>query len=239
MGKVTRKSFSLKFFSLVACFAIFFAFFSEPLYAQVPGGNGPGGNGSGGKEMGAHQPSKPGGSDHGNGFKGSVGNGEKPSGKSDGRPGGANGKHERESDSRHGFHDKNKPPVSGQDYVNYMGERKILSSEELEPTNARVSKVSSSKNVSGPNVSVDVAFNKCINPRSITNSSVLINGQNLPESAKIIFNKNGDMLSIRLNYDDLLDISQYENGKQKIHIEVFNIQAFDGKISKGEIEVYF
>ena len=116
-----------------------------------------------------------------------------------------------------------------------MGERKMPSNEDLEPTKARVVCTNREEEVA----QIDIAFNQCINPLSIENNSILINGNPLPENAEIVFNRSGDTLSIKLSKDKLLNVSENVDGKEKIKIEVFNIQSFDGKISKEEVEAYF
>lgn len=145
------------------------------------------------------------------------------------------------------------------EYLNYLGERKSISNEELCAKKIKCSTLTDNY------IAIEIYFNQSINPSSVKTDSISINQKKISPQAKIIFNKNADIMTIRMNRADFdyLTEAEYECIRPPIEgellpppppafraeyinydsrefvIEIKNVSSFDGKKSNEEIDCYF
>ena len=142
---------------------------------------------------------------------------------------------ERPDPNRPDPHDKN-------DFYNFRGYRKIIVSDTIEVVNAYVSTSSSSsfwmfRKENNPNdeneIVIRLYFNQSIDPRSMTTEDVLINNENLPPESQVLFNKNSDIMTIKVIPSDIYKIELNHvtsmDGKVREHITVNNIKQSKSK----------
>ena len=145
------------------------------------------------------------------------------------------------------------------EYLNYLGERKSISNEDLCAKKIKCSTLTDNY------IAIEIYFNQSINPSSVKTDSISINQKKISPQAKIIFNKNADIMTIRMNRADFdyLTEAEYECRRLPIEgellpppppafraeyinydsrefvIEIKNVISFDGKKSNEEIDCYF
>ena len=139
---------------------------------------------------------------------------------------------ERPDPNRPDPHDKN-------DFYNFRGYRKIIVNDSIEVLNAYVSTSPSSSfwlfrkenNNDGENeneIVIRLQFNQSINPQSLTSENVLINDESLPPESQVLFNKNSDVMTIKIIPSDVYKIELNHvtsmDGKVSEHITVSNIK---------------
>ncbi len=133
-------------------------------------------------------------------------------------------------------------PHDNRDFYNFRGTRKIVISDSIEVVSAYVSTSSSSsffffhseRNSENENeVVIRLHFNQSINPRSITSEDVLINDENLPPESQVLFNKNSDVMTIKIIPSDIYKIELNHvasmDGKVREHITVDNFKQSKAK----------
>ena len=128
-------------------------------------------------------------------------------------------------------------PHDHRDFYNYRGYRKIIINDSIEVVNAYVTTSSSPsffffRNDSHPEneneIVIRLQFNQSINPRSITTEDVLVNDESLPPESQVLFNKNSDVMTIKIIPGDIHKIELNHvtsmDGKVREHITVDNIK---------------
>ena len=81
-------------------------------------------------------------------------------------------------------------------------------------------------------IEIYLQFNQSINPRSLTSENVLINDESLPPESQVLFNKNSDVITIKI----IPNVSQNETAEDNdseddvYKIELNNVTSMDGKV---------
>ena len=95
--------------------------------------------------------------------------------------------------------------------IKYRGERLSVSEEPFVITGVNVSR---SDNAT---VSLELKFNRNINPKTVSPYSIKINGESLPENARFSFNRKGDTVKVSLLQE-----------KNEFSLEVNGITSYEG-----------
>ena len=119
-------------------------------------------------------------------------------------------------------------PHDNRDFYNYRGYRKIIISDSIEVVNAYIATSPSSsffffRNDNAPEneneIVIRLQFNQSINPRSITTEDVLVNDESLPPESQVLFNKNSDVMTIKIIPNEPVE-----------EIELNHVTSMDGKV---------
>ena len=154
---------------------------------------------------------------------------------------------ERPDPNRPNPHDKN-------DFYNFRGYRKIIINDSIEVVNAYVTTTPSSsffffRNYSNPEneneIVIRLHFNQSINPRSLTSEDVLVNNESLPPESQVLFNKNSDVMTIKIIPNEPAEESNSEGNADEerpdeneidfesiYKIELNHVTSMDGKVSE-------
>ena len=209
-----------KFFSLVLLFLFSFSLFAGP--GGGGGGDG-GGHDSGGHDGGGHDggsngPSGDFGGHDGGGHGDFADHGDVHGHDHDDGGFGPSFSHSergpgnfgREQDNS-GDSDSRMPEYEPHEIMNYRGSRMLADSGAFTVQTIKTERKSSSS------LSFEVTFNQSVNPRSVTSSSILINGKEAPKKTKFHFNKKGDTVRVELplSEDDFV-------------VTIQNIVSYDG-----------
>jgi len=97
--------------------------------------------------------------------------------------------------------------------LNYRGSRVLSDSESfsLQSVKTKIEKKS--------NLTLELSFNKSVNPHSFLSDSILIDGKPLSAQTKFSFNKKGDTIRLELPVES-----------EKINLKIQKIESFDGKM---------
>ena len=104
-------------------------------------------------------------------------------------------------------------PKNPDSMMYYRGTRTV---QQTIPLN--ISQVKASRSTE-ESLDLEIIFNQSINPRSVKNTCITINGEELPENTKFAFNKKGDTIKVSVTVQN----NSFELGLQKI-------RAFDGRL---------
>ena len=113
---------------------------------------------------------------------------------------------------------KNPPPAppspkNPDSMMYYRGMRTAQQDIPLSITQTKASRVSFDK------VELEIIFNQSINPRSVKNTCITINGEELPKSTKFAFNKKGDTIKF-----------EAEVQSNFCELALQKIRSFDGRL---------
>ena len=119
-------------------------------------------------------------------------------------------------------------PHDNKDFYNFRGYRKIIINDSIEVVNAYIATSSSSsffffRNDSNPEneneIVIRLYFNQSIDPRSMTTEDVLVTDESLPPESQVLFNKNSDIMTIKIIPNEPVE-----------EIELNNVTSMDGKV---------
>ena len=116
-------------------------------------------------------------------------------------------------------------------YLNYRGERKSFPREKLNISNFTYEFIDNEL------VNIEIKFNQSINPLSISNSCIKMNEYPVCEKSTINFNKKADIVTIKMpvQYFNVI----IEDSKEKIRVEIAEIQTFDGNAVQDGVSCTF
>ncbi|MBO4857683.1 MAG: hypothetical protein J5527_04125 [Treponema sp.] len=133
-------------------------------------------------------------------------------------------------------------PHDNRDFYNFRGYRKIVVSDSIEVVNAYIATSPSSSffffrndnNTEDENeITIRIQFNQSIDPRSMTTEDVLVNEESLPPESQVLFNKNSDVMTIKIIPSDVYKIELNHvtsmDGKVREHITVDNFKQSKAK----------
>lgn len=99
------------------------------------------------------------------------------------------------------------------DFINYRGNRTLI------PNDAFLLEEIRTERVDSLNVTLEISFNQSINPRSLSCSSIKINGETLSDKTAFAFNKKGDTVKLTIPVQ-----------KNNFTLEITDVQSFDGTV---------
>ncbi|MCR4578949.1 MAG: hypothetical protein K5681_01235 [Treponema sp.] len=150
-------------------------------------------------------PPIPGDGGPGSGSKPSDGGGDNPS-KSDSQSSNA-------PDGSHPPAPRPVPDKINRDVMYYRGSRVIVQNNCFVVENVKAKRQDSGF------VVLEITFNQNINPRSLNDSSILVNGQEVSPEIKFSFNRKGDTIKLELPCD-----------KDVLKVKIQNLRSFGGTI---------
>ena len=128
-------------------------------------------------------------------------------------------------------------PLDNRDFYNFRGYRKIVINDSIEVVNAYIATSPTSSffffrndnNTEDENeITIRIQFNQSIDPRSMTTEDVLVNEESLPPESQVLFNKNSDVMTIKIIPSDVYKIELNHvtsmDGKVREHITVDNFK---------------
>lgn len=74
-----------------------------------------------------------------------------------------------------------------------------------------------SQRMSSSEISVEITFNKSVNPLTLTSNSIIVNGDAISEKTRFAFNKKGDTIKVSVPTD-----------KEVFSLKIQNMESFDG-----------
>ncbi|WP_407427831.1 hypothetical protein [Treponema sp.] len=98
-----------------------------------------------------------------------------------------------------------------EEQINYRGVRTAMPSDSFSPQRIKTERLSSN------NISLEIIFNKILDPHSFSYSSIKIDGEEISQKMNFSFNKKGDTVKLVLPVK-----------KERFTIEITGIKSFDG-----------
>ena len=201
--KLTEKLPPIHFFSVTlaynkhvtfakrAILALAFSFFSVSLFASPGGGPAPGGGG------GAPSRSRPSPRSRPQPKKsGKSGESAKPSERQQGSAKSKSNSEEKKSTEQNQNQpktsEKSAVQINADDILYYRGNRTLAEQGNFSVQNIKTERTAKNE------VSVEIVFSQCVNPRSFSENSILVDGKAISEKTNFSFNKKGDTIKITI-----------------------------------------